>query len=83
MQSYVDHMKLELYGRGETLVTVGAGAEGDNGDGLTKDECDASVKVFFSVKNFQKFKQKFSIFSFLEKKVVSTKNKLYNSPWKK
>ena len=33
LSEYIDHIKLELYGRGETLITVGAGAEGDNGDG--------------------------------------------------
>ena len=33
LSEYIDHIKLELYGRGETLITVGAGVEGDNGDG--------------------------------------------------
>ena len=26
-------MKMELYGRGETMIQVGAGSEGEDGDG--------------------------------------------------
>ena len=34
LADYIDHMQMEIYRRGETLITVGAGAEGDNGDGI-------------------------------------------------
>ena len=29
-------MKMELYGRGETMIQVGAGSEGEDGDGQSQ-----------------------------------------------
>ena len=33
LNDYINHMKMELYGRGETMIQVGAGSEGEDGDG--------------------------------------------------
>ena len=33
LNDYTSQLKLELYGRGETMVQIGVGAEGDDGDG--------------------------------------------------
>ena len=36
LNDYINHMKMELYGRGETMIQVGAGSEGEDGDGQSQ-----------------------------------------------
>ena len=36
LNDYIHHMKMELYGRGETMIQVGAGSEGEDGDGQSQ-----------------------------------------------
>jgi len=43
LNDYINHMKMELYGRGETMIQVGAGSEGEDGDGLSAEDCDKVV----------------------------------------
>jgi len=43
LNDYINHMKMELYGRGETMIQVGAGSEGEDGDGLPAEDCDKVV----------------------------------------
>ena len=43
LSEYINHIKMELYGRGETIIHVGVESEGKDGDGmshcLSRQEC--------------------------------------------
>ena len=47
LNDYINHMKMELYGRGETMIQVGAGSEGEDGDGQSQ--------TFYKKKTFSNF----------------------------
>ena len=35
LSEYINHIKMELYGRGETIIHVGVESEGKDGDGMS------------------------------------------------
>jgi len=42
LSCFVEKLKKDLYGRGETLVSIGIGTEDEDDEGLSKDEADAA-----------------------------------------
>jgi len=51
ISEFTSKLRLDLHGRGETMVSIGIGTEEDDGDGLTPDDSDKAQSTLEIISN--------------------------------